>query len=66
MCAGYGGLVEYLPPSSPDYNPIEELFSVVKHWLKKHYEEYKEKLGFDTFLQMAVEHCSFVNRAKAH
>lgn len=66
MCAGYGVRVEYLPPYSPDYNTIEEFFSVLKHWLKKYYEEYKEKLGFDTFLQMAVEQCSFVNIAKAH
>lgn len=66
LCAGYEVRVEYLPPYSPDYNPIEEFFSVVKHWLKKYYEEYGEELGFDDFLQMVIEQCSFVNIAKAY
>ena len=31
-----GILVRYLPPYSPDYNPIEEAFSFVKAFLKDH------------------------------
>ena len=31
-----GILVLYLPPYSPDFNPIEETFSYVKHYLKEH------------------------------
>lgn len=31
-----GILVLYLPPYSPDFNPIEEAFSYVKHYLKEH------------------------------
>ena len=31
-----GILVLYLPPYSPDYNPIEETFSYVKYYLKRH------------------------------
>ena len=31
-----GILLLFLPPYSPDYNPIEELFSYVKHYLKEH------------------------------
>ena len=30
-----GILVLYLPPYSPDYNPIEEAFSYVKYYLKE-------------------------------
>ena len=33
-----GILVFFLPPYSPDYNPIEELFSCVKYYLKDHDE----------------------------
>ena len=29
-----GALVKFLPPYSPDLNPIEEVFSEVKHWIK--------------------------------
>ena len=32
-----GILVLYLPPYSPDFNPAEEAFSYVKHYLKVHY-----------------------------
>lgn len=28
----------YLPPYSPDYNPIEQGFSATKAWLKRHGE----------------------------
>ena len=31
-----GILLIYLPPYSPDFNPIELLFSYVKHFLKDH------------------------------
>jgi transposase len=30
-----GALLVYLPPYSPDYNPIEEMFSVYKAYLKR-------------------------------
>lgn len=31
-----GGKVLYLPPYSPDFNPIETAFSALKSWLKRH------------------------------
>lgn len=31
-----GIVLFYLPPYSPDYNPIEELFSYLKYYLKEH------------------------------
>ena len=31
-----GGKVEFLPPYSPDLNPIERSFSVIKAWIKRH------------------------------
>lgn len=33
-----GIVLLYLPPYSPDYNPIEESFSYVKSYLRKHDE----------------------------
>ena len=31
---GIGSIVKFLPPYSPDLNPIEEVFSEVKQWIK--------------------------------
>lgn len=40
-----GVCIEYLPPCSPDLNPIEDTFSKIKHLLR-HYQEYqKEQCG---------------------
>ncbi|KAF8840845.1 hypothetical protein BDN67DRAFT_902690, partial [Paxillus ammoniavirescens] len=30
----------YLPPYSPDLNPIEEAFSKIKHWLRRYQDYY--------------------------
>ena len=30
--------VVFLPPYSPDYNPIETAFSVIKLWIKRNYD----------------------------
>jgi hypothetical protein len=30
----FGAIVRFLPPYSPDLNPIEEAFSQVKHYLR--------------------------------
>jgi hypothetical protein len=34
LCSGVQ--LEFLPPYSPDYNPIEEAFSSIKSWLRRH------------------------------
>jgi transposase len=31
--------IEFLPPYSPDFNPIELCFSGLKAWLKRHRQE---------------------------
>lgn len=31
---GVGALVKFLPPYSPDLNPVEEVFAQVKHWIR--------------------------------
>ena len=45
-----GILLLYLPPYSPDYNPIEELFSYAKYYLKEH-DEVAQALGDVTLIQ---------------
>ena len=30
-----GAIVRYLPPYSPDFNPIEDVFAKVKHYLRQ-------------------------------
>ncbi|RPA98658.1 hypothetical protein L873DRAFT_1687042, partial [Choiromyces venosus 120613-1] len=33
-----------LPPYSPDYNPIELSFSVIKRWITRHHLEFAEAI----------------------
>ena len=48
-----GILVFFLPPYSPDLNPIEELFSYIKGYLKKH----------DELLQVVHNHVDIIKSA---
>ena len=36
LCEARGVLLVYLPPYSPEMNPIEKVFSVMKSQLKRH------------------------------
>ena len=47
--------LEYLPPYSPDYNPIEKSFKQLKSWIKKHVGEQEVFDDFYYFLEYAVE-----------
>jgi DDE superfamily endonuclease len=40
-----GVRIEYLPPYSPDLNPIEEAFSKIKHFIRCHQEYYTATEG---------------------
>ena len=53
LCDAAGVLLEFLPPYSPDFNPIEELFSVIKAWMKRHHEML-ESMSIDDFIELAV------------
>jgi transposase len=37
-----GAILIYLPPYSPDFNPIEEAFSAIKAWLRRHENEFTQ------------------------
>ena len=52
-----GALLLYLPPYSPDFNPIEELFSKLKFMIK-HYEKQSEYqvMDIECILYAALSH----------
>ena len=45
-------LVLFLPPYSPDYNPIEKLWANMKRWLKKNMRNYD---SFEDALEDAID-----------
>jgi transposase len=47
--------LEYLPPYSPDFNPIEISFAWLKEWIKRHLEELDYFWNFEEFLRAGVE-----------
>ena len=51
-----GCLLRYLPPYSPDLNPEELTFSILKGWMKRHFREYWPSWGgdFGSFLSFAI------------
>ena len=63
ICQEAGVILAYLPPYSPDLNPIEEAFAQLKAWFKKNYK-LAEVMPFDDFLSMGLE--SVKDSAKNH
>jgi transposase len=57
LCVNAGVKLVYLPPYSPDLNPIEEFFTELKSFIKRNWEYYKEhpNEGFDSFLEWCVD-----------
>lgn len=57
MCADAGVKLMYLPPYSPDLNPIEEFFAELKAFIKRSWSIYEEDAaqGFNVFLEWCVE-----------
>ena len=52
-----GCILKFLPPYSPDYNPIELTFSVLKAWIRRHFNDYWPTFdgNFGEFIQWAVQ-----------
>ena len=59
MCQDANVLLVHLPPYSPDFNPIETSFSILKAWIKRHsslIDSYTEETGgFGRFLEDALQ-----------
>lgn len=58
---GAGAILMYLPPYSPDFNPIEKAFSQIKAHLKKAAARTKDKL--DQAIANAIENVNSQNAA---
>ena len=65
LCALFGVRIVYLPPYSPDFNPIEEFFSVLKAWMKKNFL-LAEGVDFEDFIRAAVRENSHRHDAPNH
>ena len=48
----HGVMVLFLPPYSPEYNPIEHLWANIKRWLKKNMRNYD---SFEDALEAALD-----------
>jgi transposase len=56
MCEEARVLLEYLPPYSPDFNPIEEAFAEMKAWMRKNRELQNIFEDFVDFIKAALAH----------
>jgi transposase len=57
MCSEAGVKLVYLPPYSPDLNPIEEFFAELKAFIRRNWQTYEDDpdQGFDVFLEWCVD-----------
>jgi transposase len=54
-CEDAGVILAYLPPYSPDLNPIEEAFAQLKQWFRKHRELADSFANFEDYLRLGLE-----------
>lgn len=68
LLRGRGCRVLYLPPYSPDYNPIELTFLVLKAWIRRYFHEiWPTFVGtFGDFLRYCVDRSRYDRFPEAH
>ena len=54
MCYEAGVLLEYLPPYSPDFNPIELAFGKLKMWFKRNMQLCEAMDNMEAFIEMGM------------
>jgi transposase len=54
LCEDANVKLEYLPPYSPDFNPIEEAFAELKAWIRRNNALVEAYESFDGFLNAAL------------
>jgi transposase len=54
MLEDAGVVLAFLPPYSPDLNPIELSFAQLKRWIQRN-RELSQRMEFDDFLRLALE-----------
>jgi hypothetical protein len=57
ICSSYGVHLEQLPPYSPDLNPIEQSFRVLKAWIRRYWWMMEEFRDLGHFLNYGVQAC---------
>lgn len=55
LCDAWGVKLEYLPPYSPDYNPIELTFNTLKSWIRRNFEKHSIFDSWEDFIYFALE-----------
>ena len=61
-----GVQIEFLPPYSPDLNPIEEAFSKIKYFLHRNQEYYGGSEHGDGIMYDLYEVCEIITADDAH
>ena len=64
MCRAVQVELKFLPPYSPDLNPIEESFAELKAWIKKNRAFLADCASFEEFLTLGLDYMS--NKAGNH
>ena len=54
-CNERGVPLIYLPPYSPDFNPIEQSFNQIKMWMRKNRDYLQRCNSFEEFFEWALE-----------
>ena len=68
FCQQFGVEIAYLPPYSPQYNPIELTFSVLKSWIRRNFRRLFRAFegDFEAFLRFAIRHSRCDHHARKH
>lgn len=57
----------FLPPYSPGDNPIELTFSILKAWIRRHFQRVRPTFeSFGAFLRFAIEQSGCDNYGEKH
>jgi transposase len=65
-CYQAGVLLQYIPPYSLDFNPIEESFGDLKAWIRRNWKHITDYQDFEGFLQTAISENGDSRQALAH
>jgi transposase len=58
-----GAGVEFIPPYSPQFNPIEKVFGIVEHYLKTHAHDLRDITAVEA-IGLALDDASVGNKCK--
>ena len=58
LCNNVDVVLDFLPPYSPDFNPIEEAFAELKAWMRKNNQLQSAFETFEGFLEAGLNYMS--------